>query len=127
MTKRPPQNEIIKAFKKFGGNVTAVAKYLSVTNGTIYNWLNDTPTLKAMLQQSRRGRIDHAVDLLWKKMLDGDTTAIIFYLKTQARWSEKQDHNITVTGMTVEEWKKQAEQNMKDSQEAAQIARDLYE
>ena len=29
---------------------------------------------------------------------DGDTTAIIFYLKTQAGWSEKQQHEITTKG-----------------------------
>ena len=33
-------------------------------------------------------------------MKDGDTTSIIFYLKTQAGWSDKQEVNVTTKDIT---------------------------
>ena len=54
--------------------------------------------MKKVSEAYKKGRsagIKKATGLLWSKMMDGDTTSIIFYLKTQGRWSEKNNLNVT--------------------------------
>jgi len=41
---------------------------------------------------------------LFKKAKDGDTAAMIFWLKTRAKFKETQDLNHTVVEITQEQW-----------------------
>lgn len=100
------RDEIIK----HRGNMTEVAKAVKVTRKTIYNRINaEFPELIDVISEARDIGVDEAEGFLRKRMESGDTTAIIFYLKTQGRWRgyiERQDNlniNIDVSKMTDEQ------------------------
>ncbi len=68
------------------GNVAVIARKLGVSRGTIWNRCTESPTLMQALEDARESMIDNAESMLYKKVLSGeDTTALIFFLKTQGR------------------------------------------
>lgn len=67
------------------GNVAAIARHLGCNRSTVWNRCNESPTLMAALEDARQGMLDNAESVLYKKVLDGDMTAVIFFLKTQGR------------------------------------------
>ncbi len=57
------------------------------------------PKLKAAYWRGRAQRINKVADKLYQKCMRGDTTSIIFFLKTQGRWKE---HNVIELGRMAE-------------------------
>lgn len=81
------------------GNVAAIARQLGVTRGTIWNRCNESPTLMQALEDAREAMIDNAESMLYKKVLEGSTPELIFFLKTQGRrrgYFEKQEIDLNV-------------------------------
>jgi DNA transposition AAA+ family ATPase len=79
---------------EYKGNVAAIARKLGVSRSTVWAKVQDSAPLQKMLEDARETRIDNAESMLDKKILEGDTTALIFFLKTQGRrrgYSEKVD------------------------------------
>lgn len=88
---RPPigrSEEIAKAVQLHtlvGTPQPTLAKILGMSTETLTKYYRDElDTAKAQANASIAGR-------LYKKAMDGDTTAMIFWLKTQARWRETID------------------------------------
>jgi hypothetical protein len=82
------------------GNVSMVARTLNISRTTLYNYINSHSTVKAKLDEAREKMIDNVESKLYSKALDGDTTAMIFFLKTQGKgrgYVERQE----VTGAEV--------------------------
>jgi hypothetical protein len=72
-----------------------IAKSLDVDRNTVYKWIEDEG-LQSALVEGRNSRIDFVESKLDKKIADGDTTAIIFFLKTQGKergYVERQEFN----------------------------------
>lgn len=67
------------------GNVAAVARRLGVTRAAIYNRINESATLQQVLADARESMLDNAESVLYKKVLEGSTPELIFFLKTQGR------------------------------------------
>ena len=67
------------------GNVSMVARTLNVSRTTLYNYINSHATVKAKLDEAREKMIDNVESKLYSKALDGDTTSMIFFLKTQGK------------------------------------------
>lgn len=67
------------------GNVAVMARRLGVSRGTIWNRLQESPTLMARLSDAREAKIDDAEDTLFEKAKAGDVACLIFLLKTQGR------------------------------------------
>lgn len=68
------------------GNVSVIARRLGVSRGTVWNRCLESPRLMQALEDARESMIDNAESVLYKKVLAGeDTTALIFFLKTQGR------------------------------------------
>lgn len=67
------------------GNVSMVARTLNVSRTTLYKYINSHPTVKAALDEAREKMIDNVESNLYSKALAGDTTAMIFFLKTQGK------------------------------------------
>ena len=87
--------EIEPLLTEFSGNLAAVARKLGVSRGTVQNRIAESPTLQVKLQDARETMIDNAEVMLYKKIKDGDTVALIFFLKTQGRrrgYSERIEH-----------------------------------
>lgn len=97
------------AIIKHRGNLSETAKALKISRKTMYNRMTDFPGIEEVVAEARDIGIDEAEGALRKKILAGDTTAIIFFLKTQGRWRgyiERQDNlniNIDVSAMTDEQ------------------------
>lgn len=77
--------DVLPLVEQNKGNVAAIARKLGVTRGTIWNRCKESPTLMAALEDARESMIDNAESMLYKKVIDGDVTALIFFLKTQAK------------------------------------------
>jgi hypothetical protein len=67
------------------GNVTMVAKTFRVTRQTVYTFLKENPELKQALDDEREKMIDNVESALYEQALSGNTTAMIFFLKTQGK------------------------------------------
>ena len=72
------------------GNVSATARALGCTRKTIYNYLHRHEDLGLVLTEARETLLDKAEEAILELIASGDTTAIIFTLKTRGKargWS----------------------------------------
>jgi len=76
--------EMIKAIEGSRGFVTVIAKRLGCTRSHAHVLINKYPTVKQALHDERETLKDFAEGKLFGQIDEGNTTAIIFYLKTQA-------------------------------------------
>ena len=68
------------------GNLSVVARSFGKSRTWLYNTLNDKyPELWDVITEARESLIDDAESELQKQMLKGNTTALIFFLKTQGK------------------------------------------
>lgn len=67
------------------GNVSAACKAANIGRGTHYNWLNKDPEYKAIVMEIGEEAIDFVETALKQRIQKGDTTAIIFFLKTKGQ------------------------------------------
>lgn len=75
----------IKAIKGSKGVISVIASRVPCDRSTVYRFIEDYPTVKQALHDEREGLKDFAESKLFQQMNIGNMTAIIFYLKTQAR------------------------------------------
>lgn len=81
--------KIVKALVAYGVVQDDIAKQLDVSVDTLqrhYRREIDTAANEANAKVAER---------LFKKCMDGDTTSLIFWLKTRAKWSETHKHEHT--------------------------------
>lgn len=76
---------MLEALEKSLGIVTTACKTAGVARSTHYGWIDTDPEYKASVEAVSDIAIDFAESRLHKKIESGDTTAIIFYLKTKAK------------------------------------------
>lgn len=81
------------------GNISVCAKELGINRTSIYKWIKDDPKFLQDLEDTKPKEImkDILEDALMKRINAGDTTAIIFALKTQAKdrgYNEKTDIDV---------------------------------
>lgn len=90
------------------GSLSAAAREMGVHRNTLTRWLKDWPLAAAELEEQRsvtKERVEHK---LIEKALEGDMTAMIFFLKTQAGWRETSrvesvNVNLDVTKLTEDQ------------------------
>jgi len=69
--------------------------------------MESKPTLKVVLADAREKMIDNVESKLYSKALDGDTTAMIFFLKTQGKgrgYVERQEVTGANGGAIIVDW-----------------------
>jgi len=76
---------MISAIEKSRGFVTEACRILGCSRQHFYVKLNDMPTVQRALEDVREKRHDFVESKLLKNIEAGDTTAMIFYLKTQCK------------------------------------------
>jgi hypothetical protein len=78
---------VVEAYIKSFGNVSTTCKSTGITRQTFYNWLKNDEDFKTAIENS--GAEDYFLDFLESKLTEkinsGDTTCIIFALKTKAK------------------------------------------
>lgn len=67
------------------GNVTNACKEVGISRQTHYNYYNDDPEYKKVIDDIGEIVLDFAEQMLQEKIRDKDTTAIIFFLKTRGK------------------------------------------
>lgn len=101
--------QAIEAAKGSKGFVTAIAGRLGCTRRYVYVLAEKYATLKAAIEEEREGVKDFAEGKLLEQINSGNITAIIFYLKTQAKSrgyierTESANLNIDITALTDEQ------------------------
>jgi hypothetical protein len=79
------QDRAAAAIKGSKGFITTIAKRLKCSRPTVYRLLEEYPELKQALTDERETQTDHVESKLFDQINQGNITAIIFYLKTQAK------------------------------------------
>ena len=82
--KKPERSIIEKAIIKAFGNLSLASKALGVDRVTLYKWIEQEALEQAVIE-GRNTRLDFVESKLDQKIDSGDTTAIIFFLKTQGK------------------------------------------
>ncbi len=77
--------QVIEAVRGSRGFVTTIAKRLGCDRTYIYKLAEKFPTVKEAIEEEREGNKDFAEGKLFDQIDQGNITAIIFYLKTQAK------------------------------------------
>lgn len=97
----------IEAFRKTFGNVSQSCEIVGISRTAYYDWLNADPEFKKRLDtvQPEEIFVDFAEKALINRIEKGDTTAIIFSLKTKGKkrgYIEKQEVDHTTGGEKIE-------------------------
>ena len=85
MAARWTAEEVIASIEKNRGNIAAVGRQMGVSRMTIHRYMHEHPTIRAALDDARESMLDNAESVLYKKVLEGSTPELIFFLKTQGR------------------------------------------
>lgn len=94
MAEKLSNEQVIEAMQKFNGNLSAVARSLGVARNTVYAHVEKYATAKAALDNARESMLDNAESVLYRKVLEGSTPELIFFLKTQGKrrgYTERQE------------------------------------
>lgn len=76
---------MIEALEKSLGVVTAACKQVGIDRTTHYRWLEEDEEYKTEVLSIGDIALDFAESRLHGRIKDGDTTSIIFYLKTKGK------------------------------------------
>ena len=71
---------------KYNGNISAVARAFGKSRKWIYQYCKEKhPELWDCVEDARETMLDNAESQLYKNILSGKETSLIFYLKTQGK------------------------------------------
>lgn len=85
MAEKLTAEQVIEAIEATYGNVTMAAKRLGVHRRTLYNYRDRYVTVERAMEDSREELIDFTESKLLEQIRGGNLTAMIFFLKTQAK------------------------------------------
>jgi len=89
------------------GNVAAIARALGTSRGTVWNRIQSSPALQALLADARETMLDNAESALYRAVLAGEAWAVCFFLKTQGKsrgYVERQEVTGAEGGAIVMQW-----------------------
>lgn len=81
----PTPEEYTNAILEAQGLISVAARRLGVTRSAIYEAAKNHEVIRSAINDARERTTDLAEGKLFQKINEGDNTAIIFYLKTQAK------------------------------------------
>ena len=67
------------------GNISESCRKANIGRSTFYLWFNNDSDFKKEVESVREDLLDFAESKLWEKIVSGNLTAIIFYLKCQGQ------------------------------------------
>ena len=77
--------EFLDAYDRSLGNVSTACRTVGITRRTYYNWKRDNRSFREAVEDLDEYNLDFAETMLMKHIREGDTTSLIFYLKTKGR------------------------------------------
>jgi hypothetical protein len=78
-------DEVSEAIVNAKGILATAAQSLGCSRGTVSNYIERYSTVKAAFEEANETNIDNVESKLMAAIDGGDTTAIIFFLKTKAK------------------------------------------
>ena len=75
----------LKILKGNGGNINDACNATSIARRTVYVWMNKEEWFKNSIEDIREISVDNVESALYKSAIEGNTTAQIFFLKTQGK------------------------------------------
>lgn len=94
----------LEAFSKSAGILKPACDAMNVDRKTVWRWRQSDEKFDEAYKECQEIAVDFAESALLKNIQAGDTTAIIFFLKTRGRergYVEKQQIDATVKGAEV--------------------------
>jgi len=79
------KKKMLEAMYKTGSSVSKSCELVGVGRTTYYSWLEKDPDFKQAVLDMAEAKIDYVEDKLFALIAAKNVTAIIFYLKTQAK------------------------------------------
>lgn len=82
------KKEAILLSLKDGSTVSAACHACGISRNTFYSWLKEDSAFATKVDEAQKSRIQHVEDSLYKKAIEGNMTAIIFFLcnREPERW-----------------------------------------
>ena len=77
--------EVVAAIVQANGYISRISDILGCSHQTIYNYRDRYATVRQAMADTKTKRTDYVEDQLMKAIREGNVTAMIFYLKTQAK------------------------------------------
>jgi hypothetical protein len=87
--------KMLEALESEMGNVTKAFRKTGIARSTHYEWYDTDTDYRAKVNAIKDIALDFAEAMLFSKIKGGDTTSIIFFLKTQGKgrgYIEKMEH-----------------------------------
>ena len=84
---------LIAGWTREGHTIKAIADKMGIAKSNLYAWANENQNLKDALQRNLKICNNRVISTLYQKCLDGDVTAIKYWLANRAAkdWREKQE------------------------------------
>jgi hypothetical protein len=88
---------------KNGAGVYQSCHSAGISPTTLWNWRKEKPSFDRFINKLFEGRTQMVIDALYKKALEGNPTAQIFWLKNKAGWKDdpvvdlSRHQNISIT------------------------------
>jgi len=76
---------MVEYLKKNLGNISQACDQLGINRQTHYNWMAACPEYKQAVEDIKEFAIDFVESKLFQSIQNGSDTAMIFFLKTQAK------------------------------------------
>ncbi len=85
-------DQVAGALREGNGILSVAAKILGCHRNTIYNYLEDHPELKDLVEECRETLVDEAEQILLKKVKEEDIRCVMFVLRTLGRHRGYRSH-----------------------------------
>ncbi len=82
---RPTNAQIVSVYQKKGCNKSATCVALDICRNTLDKWRKNSPKLNDMMTEAEEALLDFTESKLTEQIAEGNTTAIIFHLKTKGK------------------------------------------
>lgn len=93
------QKDFLRVYDAVMCNVSLACQQAKIGRATYYCWMKGSPAFKENVDNIKEGAIDFAESKLMQEIQKGNTTAILFFLKTQAKdrgYVERVEQDVTV-------------------------------
>lgn len=95
--------QLLEEWSTQGLYIKDIAAMMGVCVTTVYDWMNKNPEIAAAIKKGRDKSIDMVENALFQSAINGNVTAMIFYLKNRApeRYKDRVDNNINTKNMDI--------------------------
>ena len=95
--------QLLEEWSTQGLYIKDIAAKMGISVTTVYDWMNKNPKIAAAIKKGRDKSIDMVENALFKSAINGNVTAMIFYLKNRApeRYKDRVDNNINTDNVDI--------------------------